>query len=412
MKPLKKETMFILWKKTPVWILTGGIVVLFLLFSACGYLLVGIYNQKEMDRKEATKLNEIMMSLNNIQGRHEKYKFLQEQITHSTIQRMFPWLPKNNTLPNYFLYYHTGMPAMGPMRSPARYRHSNIVFMVNPHESGMSLMNCLQTIASNYSLPMSPVMSSRNRIAWEMIEGQERLLQDRIKVHRGSYTFGMCENLNSTCSYFLLLQDPLERALSTYHYCKEAIGDELCSVINANKVSIHEWIVQQGSLLFRQLLFHQSFCDLKVNGTALEGNYLINRQNLPCWYKQKLHFDTLSPPDLMEAVNYVVENLDKWFAVLGHAEELSASVKMFEHVYQLPFSKCNIFPKLAQENLINDNRAYRGDHEEHSIHKEDVFLLQQNSFVKKALQADYRIYNKAKKLFKIQRQVLFNQLGH
>lgn len=353
-----------------------------------------------------------MVSLNNIQGRHDKYRLLQEQITSSTVERVFPWLPKNNTLPNYFLYHHTESTSTKPMRPSTKYRHSNIVFMVNPHQSGMSLMNCLQRIATNYSLSMSPVMSSRNRIAWEMIEGEERHLQDRIKVHRGGYTFGMCENLNSSCSYFLFLEDPLERALSTYHYCKEALGDELCSAVNANKVSVHEWIVQQGSLLFRQLLFHQSFCDLEVNGTALEGSYLINRHNLPCWYRQKLHFDTLSPADLMEAVNYVVENLDKWFAVLGHAEELSSTVKMFEHVYQLPFSKCHISPELSPENLVNDNRAYRGDIEKRSIHTEDTFLLQHNTFVKKALQADYRIYNKAKKLFKIQRQVLFNTIGH
>ncbi|XP_029650020.1 uncharacterized protein LOC115223527 [Octopus sinensis] len=394
---------FAMWKKSSMWILFGGMVMFFLALSTClACLLTGVYHRWQLDRKESFELQNIMVSLGRLKDNSNVYKVLQEELMESTVERVFPWLPKNNTLPNYFFHQQT-------RKSPVSYQHSNIVFMTNTHDSSSSFSDCLHDIATDHSLPMSPFMSIRNRRAWEEAEGSERMLHDRIKIHHGNYAFGMCENLTSSCSYFLMLQDPIERAISTYHYCKDAISDELCSVVNANKVSVHDWAVHQGSLFFRQLLFKPDFCDIEVNSslTAVQ-----NSNKLPCWYKQKLYFDSLSNAEITEALNYVGKHLDQWFSVVGHVDDYSASVKMFEHVYRLPFSKCHDSSLTFQEELSNNNRAYTVDQSKETLDKQEVFLLKQSATVQKALHADYRIYNEAKKLYQIQRQVLFNQIGH
>ncbi|GAB1610823.1 uncharacterized protein LOC115223527 [Argonauta hians] len=421
---------FAMWKRSIWWLVS--VLVLLILTSGLAFLLAQFYHRWQMDRKESVELDNIMMSLNRLPDNSAVYREKQEEIMVTTVQRVFPWLPKNNTLPNYFFHQ--------PVRkSPVSYQRSNIVFMSNSHDASAQFTDCLHSTAMEHSLPMSPFMSSRNRRAWEEAEASERVLNEKIRIHRGNYAFGMCENLTNPCSYFLLLQDPLERAVSTYHYCKNSVKDELCSVMNANKVSVHDWAVHQGSMFFRQLLFQPKFCDLQVNVSLVEARRL-NVQKLPCWYKQKLYFDMLSSADVTEAVNYVNKNLEHWFSVIGHVAEYSDSVKMFEHVYRLPFSKChsdslsfsennnnnnNNYNNLNNNNDYNsndnnnnniynnyNNRAYSTAPSPQTLNKQELYILKQNVAVQKALYADYRIYKEAKKLYQIQRQVIFNQIGH
>ncbi|KAL5013463.1 hypothetical protein ScPMuIL_007733 [Solemya velum] len=367
--------------------------------------------QPEADntKKEQYVLRRIVRSLNSIQAKKQNVLNERRKAANDIIKELLPWLPKNNTLPNYFFNNLVN-------HDSREYEKSNLVFLHHPRSAGTAVLDCLRNISMENNLPMSPLMDVDNVVIWESGDGDANIYREFMKIHRGRYSFGMCEKLKTPCSYFFMMRDPFERAVSSYYYCKSALGDELCSAINANRVSLRKWILEQGSILFRQVLFSSKFC-VDRNDTfpfTPTNEDLVNKNNLPCWYKENIILEKLlDPGELKLVTNYVVSNLNKWFSVVGMVEKFEESMELFEHVFKLPFSKCNNRHKSETNgdvrvltNRVSNQNSRRSDWL--NPEEDDPEFLKNDVYIRDALLPDYAIYKEVKRIFSIQKQFYFN----
>ncbi|XP_046350929.2 uncharacterized protein LOC124131603 [Haliotis rufescens] len=392
----------------------AGVEAASLSLLLCGGMLLSyltLTTDTETQREEAD-LVRVVRSLSAIQQKNEAVLSRLEKEALSVVTKKFPWLPKNNTLPNYLLNSgsHTD--------NDYKYRDANIAFIHYPRAGGYRVIECLREISIKKHIAMSPLMTSKNRLLWERGEDNLEKFRNRLKFHSGRYVFGVCEKVNSPCSYFLLLREPMQQAISSYEYCKETYEDEICQGFNANKMTLREWILSQGSVLFRQLMLNINFCasdhTFNFNLTLPEG-FLFDKKDMPCWMKQKIFLDKLSSTDLSHAVNYIISHLQSWFAVIGLLDDPQGSLEVFEKVYKLPFTKCKHFDRketLSEPHHASfDNSANSVYQRQSDIYDEnDPYTLSDDVYVRKALSADYRIYKAALKIYHMQKQTLSNRI--
>lgn len=362
--------------------------------------------------REQHTLRRIVRSLNSIQVKKQNTQNERMKAANDIIDELLPWLPKNNTLPNYFF---NGL----VNNDSGKYEKSNLVFLHHPRAAGTTVLDCLRNISMENNLPMSPLMDVNNLVIWVSGNGDSNMYREYMKIHRGRYSFGMCEKLKTPCSYFFMMRDPFERAVSSYYYCKRAIGDELCGAINANRVTLRQWIIEQGSILLRQILFSSKFC-ADGNDTfpfTPTNEDLVNINNLPCWYKEKVILEKLLEPDELKLVTkYVVSNLNKWFSVVGMIEQFDESMALFEYIFKLPFSKCNSRHEAktnADIRVLTNRVSNRNSQRNEWLNTEadDPEYLKNDVYVRNALSSDYEIYKEVKRIFSVQKQFYFNSLG-
>ena len=353
-----------------------------------------------------------VQSLQKLQLRQEIYARQERDNTIKLIQRTYPWLVQNNTAPNRFL--HATSATSHRPEPVAQNQNSVVVFLHDHRSAGTEIKHCMDQISKKKALASSRDMTSQERLRWDSGESFEGKIKDKLKFHKGKFAFGMCDTVGVPCSYFTMLRDPMTRAVSSYNYCKQALGDELCGVVNANKVTLRDWILHHGSLMFRQMLYRSDTCENDYNVTLYnltDTENLMDPSQLPCWYKHKISMATIDDVELRQLSDYVVENLDKWFSVIGILEEFHDSVKMFEHVYKLPFTKCANLRQFSEsyshDNESNNNSNRRKRQSEYDDN--DPEYLTYDPEVRNALDADYRIYRKARSIFNIQKQILLNK---
>ena len=355
----------------------------------------------------------MIQDISNIQ-KAKLRKELSHQTHHRVIHSQFPWAIHNNTIPNHFIHSQSIMASI--QNGTANLPH--MVFLHQHRAAGSAMKLCLDEIATKHSLSTSPLFRSDTRFLWDMKRKRESMVRNKIQVHSGQYSFGLCNDIAEPCSYMTVLRDPLESTISSYYYCKTALSDEMCKVANANKLSLRGWILHHGSLLFRQILFQSHWCHLVdiLNDTLTDdsthGNsdILLEADRIPCWYKHKVSFNQLSPVDTNHLLGYILDNMDKWFNVIGLFEDIHKSIQMFEKVYQLPFTQCSSFQSLDWNTHGLDNKANKRKHKVEAYGDNDPDYLKYDYEVQQAMDADMKIYNKAKQLYRIQKQVLFNKL--
>ena len=346
-------------------------------------------------------LVEIVRSLSNSQRaeRANAEQLLKASDLH--VHRKFPWLVQNNTLSNYFL-----------SSSPGETYHSgSLVFLHHHRTAGTAIRDCLETIGEQQRFGLSPNMVSNQRRLWDAHEVYAGEVRNKLKIHRGQYSFGICDGIQRNCSYFTLLRDPMERAISSYYYCQHSLGDEMCRVLNANHLTLRDWVIHQGSLLFQQILFQANICDLEPKLDRFHEHHsedLIDSKTMPCWFKHKLYIEQLPMEEQHSLIRYIANNLHRWFAVIGLYDEMDSSLQMLEHIYRLPFRQCENFKQI--ESNTEDNRSNRKKRKSGSYDDFDPEFLKYDYEVQRALMPDYKIYHAAKRIFRRQIQVFSNKL--
>ena len=339
-------------------------------------------------------------------------------------------MTQNNTLRNYFL---TGG---GIQAHTADYRTGAIVFLHQPRTAGTTFTECLTSISRKHHFTQSAPFTSTKRYKFDNSSSVSQEEFDRIKVITGQYSFGLCNKYHRQCSSFTVFRDPLQTAVSSYEYCKSALSDEKCRTLNANTVTLRDWILHHGSTVYNTLTFNSDWCSIEPGKT----------NNIPCWKQHKDYMDRLRTVDRDYLLQYILDNMHEWFAVVGIYEEFTETVAMLDKAYLLPFSKCDFktgHPKDDDEhynsvlnavsqtlsNSINHvansntkgkkprtlshnldtNRVSRVQHMNRQPTNE-ISDLYYDYGVRKALEADYKIYARAKELFNRQKEILYNQL--
>ena len=323
------------------------------------------------------------------------------------VTKITPWIRHKNMHGNYFMNGR-----VEKIDNPLL--DSSLVFIHHPRTGGSKLIECLNNISLSYNLPMSPLMTSKNRELWDTGNPDTNSFRDKIKIHRGKFSFGMCENFNKKCSYVILLRDPLERIASSHKYCQTFANDETCGHLDARETSLRDWILSQRSVLFKQLLFSPHFCnDDQLKKYNLSAHYT---NSMSCWTKNNLILEHLTEDYKDNITKYIVDNLHKMISLIGLSEELELSLRMLEKSFKFPFTTCNMKSphQIHLNNEINSNRALKNHvHDETASMNEieddsDVTNLVDDVYIQKALSSDYAIYKEAKRIFHIQKQNMMN----
>ncbi|XP_071966275.1 uncharacterized protein [Antedon mediterranea] len=309
-------------------------------------------------------------------------------------KQILPWIDRKIYLSNYFTSNLTEDEKL-------TYRNSVIIYLHHNKAAGTTTKKCMQHVIPKSGKKLGPVMASANRMSIS-----KRLSlhpQNRYNVYMGGYSFGLCDDINQSCSYFTIFRDPFQRSLSSFSYCRRARSDQLCRAQSPWKVTLKEWTIHQGSFLFRQLLFHPKFCSEFKNNFK---PYLLPHDiygSIPCWFRQKvIMFDLLSKSQIDALVDFCINNIEKWFAVVGLTEEYDTSLAMLQQVYGVPFSSCagsvqNTSGRYT--NISNNKNETLSDG-----HAQMVDELMNDEDVQRALYADIRLYNKIKEIFYKQKE--------
>lgn len=393
--------------QTAVWVMKRPIylIVICLLLTAI-LPLFWHFDRIGIDLELEPQIKKMVDSIKTVQMRYNYIEEIKLKRLNATIHDKFAWMIQNNTLPNYFQQTDN---------SKKLYKNNNIVFLHHPRAAGSSIMKCIENLTQGTLLNFSPVMDSNRRYEWEnkpMYKSPK--FRSNLKIHRGKFSFGLCNGLQSNCSNFILIRDPLMRSLSSYQYCKTFPNDELCLVADANSMSVKEWIIHQGSLLLQQLTFNPDSCKSDPDIDYETEPKSLHTGELPCWYKHRLFLKNLNEYDYSIILDYVVNNVHKWFGVVGLYEDFQNSLELFQHVYQIPLLKCPSLQILDTKKYIKNNKANRrkrkDDDDVPSTDYENY--LEYDSDVKEALKADIKIYNSLKSMYAIQKQIHFNSLKY
>ncbi|XP_033097031.1 uncharacterized protein LOC117101216 isoform X2 [Anneissia japonica] len=310
-------------------------------------------------------------------------------------RKVLPWIDRNIFLPNYFTTNLTEV-------EKSVYKNSVIIYLHHNKAAGTTTKKCMLKVIPKSGKKLGPVLSSSTRltVSRRMSTASYR---DSYSVFMGGYAFGLCDEILKPCSYFTVFRDPYHRSISSFSYCRRARSDQLCRAQSPWKVTLKEWAIHQGSFLFRQLLFHPKFCsEFKNNFKASLLPHDIYGST-PCWFRQKvIMLDILSKDQINALVDFCVNNLEKWFAVVGLTEEYDTSLAMIEQVYGVPFKSCEGSVQNTSgryNNLSNVKNETVLD--EHSQMVQD---LMNDKEVQRALYADLRLYNKIKEIFNKQKE--------
>ncbi|OWF39538.1 uncharacterized protein LOC110464920 [Mizuhopecten yessoensis] len=369
-----------------------------------------IYKEKDIH------LRRLVRSLHSLEKDRQLIEDSKSDADKKTVSSKVPWLQKdfNKFLPNIYLRKST-KPTI---------RDSAIVFLQQEFASADKLLHtCLSNISYDKDLPMSPVMHVQNRLLWNAGTKDSLAFKERIKVHRGPYSFGACDKINVKCAHFIMVHDPFELAMSSYEFCKADPYHEKCTAFQSKSVSLREWILLQKGALFYQLLFSPEMCSqdksrqLKyLQKSQLNSTIHDQDQRNPCWYRQKLLLgQALSDTDIGHITDFIVNHLSDWFAVIGLGADVDSSLEMFEKAFELPFTKCL---KSDSGNDLNNNNSYnRASHTESEEDEpsddyddDDTLDLRDDFRIQEAMLPDLKIYKEARRLFHIQQQILLNKV--
>lgn len=316
----------------------------------------------------------------------------------SELVRLVEIMKNRRGLPNYF------MEKMTPGHRK-KYSDSHVVFMHHHKAGGTSTKAILKRIHQNFNIPsvLIHIMNSEAKFAFYKAHGTSERT-----IFNGGCAFGICDVLRGRpCSYMTVNRDPYDRVISSYFYCLKS-NDTLCMQVNVKNMSIVPWAIHQGSHFFRQLLLHKDTCRIGLNTTRYVRDYMERtRDTIPyntkirkresCWLRQKAFLQEALTKDYRRAMlNYCLDNLHKWFAVIGLLEEFHISLQLFEATFGLPFKK--FFTGKKQVGIIRStlnkatNRELRAE-------------LQRSTEVKEALHEDLMIYEVTKKIMNFQKEV-------
>ncbi|XP_070558602.1 uncharacterized protein [Ptychodera flava] len=333
---------------------------------------------------------------------HKSRDTLQDEI-----RRLYPWMIRSNNLPNFFTrQFDPKVGKQWPSDETYAYGNCTIVFVHNQKSGGTTTKSCLNDLMKREGDPLpGPANNLNAGKVYSTI-----LKRGHFEVSRTSFmgdsTFSICEFAQRPCAYFTVMRDPLERVISSYNMCR-ASRQPQCVMRDIHNMTVNDWAVHQGSFFFHQLLVNPEFFTNVYTNLVdeLRGPDDPSLKRISPWWRNKLILDHLMNDKQMElALDYVLANLESWFAVVGLTAEYDTNFRLFERVFKLPFYKLCVG---RQKNLRRDYHGLTGG--EANITKEEAVKttkrkLSSDPEVMRALHFDIQIYKKMEDIFK--RQVL------
>ena len=204
-----------------------------------------------------------------------------------------------------------------------------------------------------------------------------------------------------------MVKHPIDRILTVYSVCQENATSILCHFnrLNVQNMTLHQFIKVQGSSFFRKLLYYSKHCRL------------VGRDEI-CLPDSKTSF-VLTSRERRVYLENILENLEKWFAVVGLEEYFEESLSLFESVSGLNYTDCSklrrrkelvktaksLWPVVSSTGG-NTLSGFQNMSELHNMPNVTFQVLREKLIrdpqVSKWLSADMAIYTKLEELFKKQ----------
>ncbi|KAK3088092.1 hypothetical protein FSP39_014591 [Pinctada imbricata] len=368
------------------------------------------------NQEDEANLNLIRENLRLIQNKQQVKKRKDDIEIQKLVQNRFSWLPKANTVSNVFITPASHDAIVQNFNA----KNSSLVFVHQPRGAGSHVTSCMNSISIEKRHSLSPVMNLQNRLLWDSSSVENRQHQEAVQLHRGPFAFGLCENLNRKCAYFTIFRDPFDTLVSLFTHCKANRNDDLCKEKSASNSTLYDWVFENAGVLFHRLLFSSEHCKYNHNSSDSTNvnidscnNHHRNRFEMLSTNTEKIHLAT-----------YIKSHLHKWFAAIGLFNEIENSMLIFERAFEHPFSRCKSRDKSSfYENSLVSNNAhfervrsdedvYNYDDDEEEDFIDEIQTVKEDINIQNALKYDYIIYNEAKRLYHIQKQVLYNKLGN
>ena len=204
-----------------------------------------------------------------------------------------------------------------------------------------------------------------------------------------------------------MVKHPIDRILTVYNVCQKNVSSVLChfNKLNVQNMTLQQFIKVQGSSFFRKLLYYSKHCKL------------VGHDEI-CLPDTKTSF-VLTTRERRIYLENILENLEKWFSVVGLEEYFEDSLLLFESISGLNYTDCGR-PKKRKELVNTDTllwpvvsnsgrntlRGLRNMKELHQMQNVTFKALReklmQDPLVSKWLSADLAIYSKLEELFQKQ----------
>ena len=274
-----------------------------------------------------------------------------------------------NTLQNYFLVANQSKNDS----HLSVYSDAVRVFLYQHEWGGYACRDCYKKLSSKAGLKVrSTPLNSVYRHEWDKLPVRKRRQFD---VLYGSLSFGVCESVNRPCNYMVLVPHPIDRVLQIYLHCKNNSSSAFCHFdkLNITKMSLSRFIKNQGSGFFKKLLYYSRHCRL------------VGEDEL-CLKDAAFSFST---DEKQIHLKHILDNLHKWFSVVGLVEHYSQSMQLFQSVFKQNYTSCPS-PKFEQ--------------------KDELFLQLRQKIEKdkqslKYLHADIAIYKRFEQIFQQQLEI-------
>ncbi|XP_070561607.1 uncharacterized protein [Ptychodera flava] len=321
------------------------------------------------------------------------------------VTKLYPWLIRPNCLPNYFT--RTTNQAVGehwPLDETYRYANCTIVFLHILKSGGTTTKMCFVESMHEVGRKKPKLIYAQNaaQLFISYLNGREEYVRS---TYMGDHTFSICDFISGPCAYFTVIRDPLERVISSYNFCRTSDQTQ-CVMRNISQMTLNDWAVHQGSFFFRQLLANPEFFTDKYSDEIvdkLRGQGDPPSKLIAPWWRNKLILDHLMDDHQKEMVlAFVLDNLEKWFAVIGLTSEYDTSFHLFQQVFKLPF-----YTLCAGRQKNQKQYHYEDERQDFKMTKDEIVgslktKLSSDPDVMRALYFDIQIYKKAKDIFRKQ----------
>eukprot|EP00903_Cladosiphon_okamuranus_P012496 g11701.t1 len=206
--------------------------------------------------------------------------------------------------------------------------------------------------------------------ARQWIEGEKyarEFLAEENTLTWGAYTEGLRPHgLSDECKWFTIFRHPIPRLVSAYFYCKKSPVDGLCasSILKANETDIYTFAEHWGNFGLRQFSLAFALPEDVIAAETESQNRCVpqkGRKDCPGWYRLKLYLEglnrkaeeqaeaaggspllgsskavTMKDGAMLELIQPVTELLANKYAAVGILEHWDNSIRLFQHVLNLP----------------------------------------------------------------------------
>mmetsp|Transcript_9486 Transcript_9486/g.13128 ORF Transcript_9486/g.13128 Transcript_9486/m.13128 type:complete len:529 (-) Transcript_9486:622-2208(-) len=231
-----------------------------------------------------------------------------------------------NALSNFYLWKNNAK------NDDHIYRKVPTVFLHIPKAGGNSAKKLfVKGILHRHRQQQLRSLHIQTRWEWDQILSPAE--KKKVMVLYGAFSFGACTSHPlKPCAYYVIFRHPIARLLSEFKYCRSTINfrDQCCGGrigigrMRSEAITIVEWAQEKGNFMLEHLLGFSS-ADWKTESNSSQSWHERNPYTrITPLETRRIREGAANQADL----DYVLEHLDSWFAVIGILEQYETSLAL------------------------------------------------------------------------------------